>query len=205
MLNTDYTLDVTGVLAQPRVALERIQALEQENARLRAELAQKAQVAEQLQFALQVVAAERDAARAELAQVRADWQADAGSMLARIQTAEGERDAARAEAARLREAIKKHNDECAQSCTARDCKPYTARGMTCPNCPRDWTIDAALAGQPAADLTEIVRLRAALTALYEACVLADDSSDLSSTIGGELLDKARAALRRTATIGRCRR
>lgn len=38
MLNTDQPMDVTGVLAQPRVALQRIQALEQENAALRLEV-----------------------------------------------------------------------------------------------------------------------------------------------------------------------
>lgn len=38
MLNDDQPMDVTGVLAQPRAALERIIALEQENARLRLEV-----------------------------------------------------------------------------------------------------------------------------------------------------------------------
>lgn len=46
MLNTDQPMDVTGVLAQPRAALERIITLEQENAALRMEVDRlKAQLA----------------------------------------------------------------------------------------------------------------------------------------------------------------
>ena len=54
--------------------------------------------------------------RAELADVRAQWQADVGSAIARAQTAEArvtamelERDAARAEAARLRKLLTRNN------------------------------------------------------------------------------------------------
>lgn len=38
MNDDDQPMDVTGILAQPRVALERIRALEQENAALRLEV-----------------------------------------------------------------------------------------------------------------------------------------------------------------------
>ena len=62
--------------------------------------------------ALNIAMARRDALRAELADVRAQWQADVGSAIARALTAEArvtamelERDAARAEAARYAEAL----------------------------------------------------------------------------------------------------
>lgn len=67
--------------------------------------------------ALNIAMAQRDVLRAELADVRAQWQADVGSAIARAQTAEAraramelERAAARAEAARLRSALITYSD-----------------------------------------------------------------------------------------------
>ena len=54
---------------------------------------------------------EIDRLRAELALVRRDWQADAGTLLAKLQTAEAQRDAARAEVAELRDVLQDLYDD----------------------------------------------------------------------------------------------
>ena len=88
--------------------------------------------------ALNIAMARRDALRAELADVRAQWQADVGSAIARAQTAEAraramelERDAARAEAARLRELIKDAADGAGYAVTFGN---MLVKGETIDNC-----------------------------------------------------------------------
>ncbi len=66
---------------------------------------------------------------------------------------EGDRDEAEvineaaAELGRLRSLIDDHNEGCRQSCEARAgsslCEAYKRRRRTCPDCPKDWAIDAA--------------------------------------------------------------
>lgn len=46
--------------------------------------------------------------------------------------------------AQLEVAIDEHNAECEEICANSkklgNCKPYADRGMTCPNCPREWMV-----------------------------------------------------------------
>ncbi len=64
-------------------------------------------------------------------------------------------DALAARCAELASLIRDHNEGLALSCIAQaksgHCKPYTSRGMQCPDCPKDWAIDAALPPTPGAD------------------------------------------------------
>lgn len=52
---------------------------------------------------------------------------------------------ARREVQGLRAAIAEHNQGCDESCQGQRkdgrCDAYTDRGMTCPDCPRDWQIE----------------------------------------------------------------
>jgi len=50
---------------------------------------------------------------------------------------------AKNEIQRLRSAIDNHNAGCVESCAARShCEAFTSRGRNCPDCPRDWAIEA---------------------------------------------------------------
>lgn len=96
-----------------------------------------------LESRLEAALAERDAAE----QLRKD---QVSSLLATERNLANERDAANERVRALEKALTDHNAECVASCEAQRragrCAGYVGRGRQCPECPRDWAIDAAMGG-----------------------------------------------------------